>query len=391
MLNANSSGSLPLAAKVSLAFFMSLLAFAIMLGNAVVILAFVVDKNLRHRSNYFFLNLAISDFFVGMISIPLYIPHMLFNWNFGSEICIFWLIIDYLLCTASVYNIVLISYDRYQSVSNAVSYRAQHTGIVKLVTLMVAVWVLAFLVNGPMILASHSWKNSTDTRECEPGFVTEWYVLAVTSFLEFLVPVISVAYFNVQIYWCLWKRGSLTRCPSHVGFVSTSSSDSGPLPRAGLVSRTSLPALKESAPPLHSESPRRKSSLLVSFRTHMNSRIIAFKEGSFSHSETWALHHREHTELLRGRKLARSLAILLTVFAICWAPYCLFTIVLSTYPEGKRTKSVWYSIAFWLQWFHSFVNPFLYPLCHRRFQKAFWKIFCVKKQPAPSQNRSISS
>ncbi|XP_059102658.1 histamine H4 receptor isoform X2 [Peromyscus eremicus] len=303
MLNANSSGSLPLAAKVSLAFFMSLLAFAIMLGNAVVILAFVVDKNLRHRSNYFFLNLAISDFFVG----------------------------------------------------------------------------------------KQSWRSTGSVLECEPGFVTEWYVLAVTSFLEFLVPVISVAYFNVQIYWCLWKRGSLTRCPSHVGFVSTSSSDSGPLPRAGLVSRTSLPALKESAPPLHSESPRRKSSLLVSFRTHMNSRIIAFKEGSFSHSETWALHHREHTELLRGRKLARSLAILLTVFAICWAPYCLFTIVLSTYPEGKRTKSVWYSIAFWLQWFHSFVNPFLYPLCHRRFQKAFWKIFCVKKQPAPSQNRSISS
>lgn len=34
----------------------------------------------------------------------------------------FWLITDYLLCTASVYNIVLISYDRYQSVSNAVSH-----------------------------------------------------------------------------------------------------------------------------------------------------------------------------------------------------------------------------------------------------------------------------
>lgn len=53
---------------------------------------------------------------------PLYIPHTLFNWNFGSGICMFWLIIDYLLCTASVYNIVLISYDRYQSVSNAVSH-----------------------------------------------------------------------------------------------------------------------------------------------------------------------------------------------------------------------------------------------------------------------------
>ncbi|CAO2593311.1 Histamine H4 receptor [Lemmus lemmus] len=370
---------------------MSLFAFAIMLGNAAVILAFVVDKNLRHRSNYFLLNLAISDFFVGAISIPLYIPHSVFAWNFGSEICTFWLITDYLLCTASVYNIVLISYDRYQSVSNAVSYRAKHTGIVKIVAQMAAVWILAFLVNGPMILASDSWKNGTDTNECEPGFVTEWYILAITTFLEFLVPVMSVAYFNVQIYWSLWKRGSLSRCRSHVGIISTSSSDSGHVPRAGGISRTPLPASKESAASLHSECPRRKSSLLVSLRTHKNSNVVAFKVDSFSQSETLALHRREHTELLRGRKLARSLAILLSAFAICWAPYCLFTIVLSIYPRGKRPKSVWYTIAFWLQWFNSFVNPFLYPLCHRSFQKAFWKIFCVKRQHTASQNQSISS
>ncbi|XP_041503181.1 histamine H4 receptor isoform X2 [Microtus oregoni] len=302
-LEANSSGSLTLTAKVSLALLMSLLAFAIMLGNAVVILAFVVDKNLRHRSNYFLLNLAISDFFV----------------------------------------------------------------------------------------EESSWKdsNSTVTNECEPGFVSKWYILAITTFLEFLVPVISVAYFNVQIYWSLWKRGSLNRCCSHVGFIPTSSSDSGHLPRAGDVSRTPLPASKESATSLHLKCPRRKSSLLVSLRTHTNSN--AFKVGSLLQSEASALHRREHTELLRGRKLARSLAILLGAFAICWAPYCLSTIVLSAYAEGERPKSIWYTIAFWLQWFNSFVNPFLYPLCHRSFQKAFWKIFCVKRQHAPSQNQSVSS
>ncbi|XP_060986808.1 histamine H4 receptor isoform X2 [Dama dama] len=62
--NSSASNDINSFSKIALAFLMSLLAFAIMLGNAVVILAFVVDKNLRHRSNYFFLNLAISDFFV---------------------------------------------------------------------------------------------------------------------------------------------------------------------------------------------------------------------------------------------------------------------------------------------------------------------------------------
>ncbi|KAL2778206.1 histamine H4 receptor isoform 3 [Daubentonia madagascariensis] len=67
MSDTNSTINLLPSTYITLAFFMYLLAFATMLGNAVVILAFVVDKNLRHRSNYFFLNLAISDFFVGVL------------------------------------------------------------------------------------------------------------------------------------------------------------------------------------------------------------------------------------------------------------------------------------------------------------------------------------
>lgn len=41
----------------------------IVLGNALVILAFKVDKSLRRQCNYYFLNLAISDFLVGKFSL----------------------------------------------------------------------------------------------------------------------------------------------------------------------------------------------------------------------------------------------------------------------------------------------------------------------------------
>ncbi|XP_053427969.1 histamine H4 receptor [Nycticebus coucang] len=385
MSDTNSTINILLNTRITLAFLMYLLAFAIMLGNAVVILAFVVDKNLRHRSNYFLLNLAISDFFVGVISIPLYVPHKMFNWNFGKEVCVFWLIIDYLLCTASVYNIVLISYDRYQSVSNAVSYRAQHTGIVKIVAQMVAVWVLAFLANGPMILITESWKDGSNA--CEPGFFSHWYVLVFTSFLEFLIPVVLVTYFNLNIYWSLWKSSNLSRCQSHSGPPCISSSNCGHSIR--LFSRTSLP--KEAAASFRSERQRRKSSVLFSLKTQKNNSIIASKMRSLSQSDSVAPHQREYLELLRARKLAKSLAILLGVFAICWAPYSLFTIVLSIYPPKERPKSQWYEIAFWLQWFNSVVNPFLYPLCHRRFQKAFLRIFCRRKQPTPPHHQSLSS
>lgn len=50
---------------VILTVLMVALVIVVVAGNALVIMAFVVDKTLRNQSNYFFLNLAISDFLVG--------------------------------------------------------------------------------------------------------------------------------------------------------------------------------------------------------------------------------------------------------------------------------------------------------------------------------------
>uniref|UniRef100_A0AAQ5X2X7 G-protein coupled receptors family 1 profile domain-containing protein n=1 Tax=Amphiprion ocellaris TaxID=80972 RepID=A0AAQ5X2X7_AMPOC len=109
---------------VILSVLMGTLVVVVVAGNALVIMAFIVDKTLRNQSNYFFLNLAISDFLVGAFCIPVYIPYNLTGrWMLGKGLCKVWLVMDYLLCTASVFNIVLISYDRFLSVTRAVSIR----------------------------------------------------------------------------------------------------------------------------------------------------------------------------------------------------------------------------------------------------------------------------
>lgn len=48
------------------------LVVVIVLGNALVIVAFKVDKSLRRQCNYYFLNLAISDFLVGKSNLILF-------------------------------------------------------------------------------------------------------------------------------------------------------------------------------------------------------------------------------------------------------------------------------------------------------------------------------
>lgn len=57
----------------------------------------------------------------GGFCIPLYIPYVLTGeWRLGRGLCKLWLVVDYLVCTASVFNIVLISFDRFISVTKAV-------------------------------------------------------------------------------------------------------------------------------------------------------------------------------------------------------------------------------------------------------------------------------
>lgn len=68
------------------------------------------------------LNACVFDGFLGGFCIPVYIPYVLTGeWRLGRGLCKLWLVVDYMLCTASVFNIVLISFDRFQSVTKAVS------------------------------------------------------------------------------------------------------------------------------------------------------------------------------------------------------------------------------------------------------------------------------
>lgn len=82
LVESNSSGNLTPAVSeaeavlpgylvVVLSVLMVTLVVVVVAGNALVIMAFIVDKTLRNQSNYFFLNLAISDFLVGELLSPL--------------------------------------------------------------------------------------------------------------------------------------------------------------------------------------------------------------------------------------------------------------------------------------------------------------------------------
>ncbi|XP_061694560.1 histamine H3 receptor [Syngnathoides biaculeatus] len=325
------------------------------LGNALVMFAFKVDKSLRRQCNYYFLNLAISDFLVGAFCIPVYIPYILRGrWTLGRGLCKLWLVTDYLLCSASVFSIVLISYDRFLSVTRAVSYRASQSKAHPAIIKMTAVWVLAFVLYSPAIIF---WelavgRSRVPKDECFAEFYHSWYFLLCASMLEFFSPFISVAFFNLSIYLNIRRRrlrcreARLNLQPNE---PASTQGDGPPQTRGKLAAKGSLRS-PASSPNLGKVDP-------ASSRTAQPNRLS------------------------RDKKIAKSLAIIVCVFAICWAPYTLLMIIRAAC-RGRCIPHHWYEVTFWLLWLNSAINPFLYPLCHSSFRRAFAKILCPKRRTA---------
>lgn len=122
-------------------------------GNLMVIVSFRMDRQLQTVSNYFLLSLSVADLVIGAVSMPLYTVYLLMNrWPLGPVVCDAWLSLDYTMSNASVANLLVISFDRYFSVTRPLTYRARRTpgraGV-----LIAAAWTVSALLWTPWIVA----------------------------------------------------------------------------------------------------------------------------------------------------------------------------------------------------------------------------------------------
>lgn len=97
------------------------LAFGIMVivaagGNLIVIWIVLTNRRMRTVTNYFIVNLSIADTMVSLLNVVFNFAYMLDgNWPFGEVYCKFSNFISILSVAASVFTLMAISIDRYQS------------------------------------------------------------------------------------------------------------------------------------------------------------------------------------------------------------------------------------------------------------------------------------
>ena len=100
-----------------------LVAVVILFGNSLVVLSYKINKRLRTRTNAFLVSLAISDFLVGGISLPMWIYFMLTEFNQSAAFEAVFRIFDVFAALASIYHLTAISIERYIAVSRPFYYK----------------------------------------------------------------------------------------------------------------------------------------------------------------------------------------------------------------------------------------------------------------------------
>ena len=279
-------------------------------------------------------------------------------------------------------------------VKDGVLYNQKHTrqGAVRKIFMS---WVLAFLLYGPAIIGFNHWRGNSTVEEddCDTEFATDFWYTLVTAIIEFLVPVILLLVFNVYIFWKIRQRAleKLHKEKKLRGVSSGKGHEAGFTNQAFAVS-PSLQAIDKDCGTASDQNQqtlnngRALSTVDVEVDVAAGSKNGGLgenepkaKSGAMSNSVVTVSEENKilsmaERNMRRYRKAARSLALLVIVFSVCWLPYTVSTLILAVC-ETCVNKDL-YEAFNWLLWLNSSINPFLYAVMNPLFRRHYQRLLC---------------
>ncbi|XP_059495502.1 muscarinic acetylcholine receptor M2-like [Stegostoma tigrinum] len=170
------------------------------IGNILVIISIKTNRQLRTINNYFLFILVCADLILGVFIMNVFTIYTAFGyWPMGPILCDLWLVVDYVVNTASGINLLIISFDWYFCVTKPLSYPVRKTR--KIAGIMIAsAWVVSFFLWAPAIVL---WqfivnKRTVPEGECYPQLFSN---AAITLFI-----ISAVFYLPVTIMVTLYAR-----------------------------------------------------------------------------------------------------------------------------------------------------------------------------------------
>ncbi|XP_022089000.1 muscarinic acetylcholine receptor M3-like [Acanthaster planci] len=388
-------------------------------GNIMVIVAFILDRRIRAvLGNWFILNLSVCDLTIGFAVLP-FNTHWVNvgRWSFGETFCKAWLILDFSVAHMSVLSIMFISLDRYWMVTKTSKYRS-FLSKNKILAMIIPAWITTVIYYTFVALA---WAPLTEespfdfNEDCELEALMNVYFIIVQILLAFVFPLTVITYLNLIVYTEIKRRTrAFQRKQVRVMEVSCACEEQNigdamyleKLYKVRLNTKGRT-AVTSSNPFLDDRNIRQTSEIHSDTKVYQaiaedNSatfhgnpasycEMTAINTSTFSHqqmplgTETKCSDNGPtlrkgrksdngvqivtRKEFKKHRKAAITLAVLVSVFVICWLPYHI-TAAWNTICQGCVGDPAW-EIVNYLLWCNSTVNPFLYAITNSRFRRNF--------------------
>ncbi|KYB26242.1 orexin receptor type 2 isoform X1 [Tribolium castaneum] len=293
------------------------------IGNILVCVAVYRNHTMRTVTNYFIVNLAVADFLVILFCLP---PSVVWDvtvtWFFGVTMCKIVLYFQSVSVTVSVLTLTFISIDRWYAICFPLKFKST-TGRAK--TAIGIIWIVALACDIPEMIyvTTIPTVDEVDTvllTQCAPTWSTEtdtiFFILKMVLF--YLIPLLFMSIAYLQIIRVLWKSGNVPH------------------------------------------------------------QIMDASGGGGRQTNTFAMNMNASTEgqLRSRRKAAKMLVAVVVMFAFCYFPVHLLSILRKTVglknTDGNRAFSL---ISHWLCYANSAVNPIIYNFMSGKFRKEFHRAF----------------
>ncbi|CAL8317321.1 unnamed protein product [Merluccius merluccius] len=219
---------------ITIATVSAIVSFITIVGNVLVMLSFKVNSQLKTVNNYYLLSLAFADLIIGVLSMNLYTTYILMGyWSLGTLACDLWLALDYVASNASVMNLLVISFDRYFSITRPLTYRAKRTP--KRAAIMIGMaWLVSFVLWAPPILCWQYFvgKRRESPDKCQIQFFSEPVITFGTAIAAFYIPVSVMTILYCRIYKETERR---TKDLAELQGLSTADASEGSRPQKTII------------------------------------------------------------------------------------------------------------------------------------------------------------
>ncbi|KAJ0023808.1 hypothetical protein NQD34_003707 [Periophthalmus magnuspinnatus] len=171
--------------------------------NLLVLYAVKREKSLHTVGNLYIVSLSVADLIVGTTVMPLNLMYLLEDeWKLGRAVCQFWLIMDYVASTASIFSLFILCLDRYRSVRQPLKYLKYRTRG-KASVMISGAWLLSMMWIVPIL----GWRSFThvdlkpeEENKCDTDFRFVTWFKVITAIFNFYVPSILMLWFYTHIY-----------------------------------------------------------------------------------------------------------------------------------------------------------------------------------------------